>query len=184
MNRLQRALDPVRAGDGLKSRALDGLYAAAKRKRTARLRLAVAVCGLVLCLGLAGGWAYLSPVSALRIEINPALELGINRFDRVVSVKPLNQDGQMLADSLRLQFLEYTQALDLLLDSEPIQAYLDEGRSMSIEVLCGDEEQAGKMLTEVEDHTSQHENVHCRAGNAVSQEEESHTNHHHGGHHN
>lgn len=187
MNRLKQALDPVRAGDDLKTRTIVSLYASPKRKRFTGLRLAAALCGLVLCLGLLGGWLYLTPVSTLRIEINPALELEINRFDQVVSVKPLNQDGQRLTESLRLRFMTYTQALDLLLDSETIQVCLAEGKPMSIEVVCEDEQQADKMLAAVEDHTSSHENVHCHAGNASAQgatdEQKGHGYHHQGRHH-
>lgn len=187
MNRLKQALDPVLAGDDLKARTLASLYAAPKRNCHTGLRLAAVMCALVLCLGLLGGWLYLTPVSALRIEINPALELEINRFDQVVSVNPLNQDGQKLAESLRLRFVAYTQALDLLLDSETIQVCLAEGKSMSIEVLCEDEQQADKMLAVVEDHTSSHENVHCHAGNASAQgttgEQKGHGYHHQGRHH-
>ena len=190
MNKLKQALAPVHAGDDLKLRTMARLTVPSPRLQgRGRYQIAAALCGILLALGLLGSWLYFAPVSALRIAINPALELRINRFDQVVAVEPLNQDGGDLADSLNLRFLGYTQALDLLLEDDRIQAYIGQGKILSIEVVCEDEVQSEKLLAAVEDHTSGCKNVHCHAAGAGASQEGSPAQnghgyrHRHGRHH-
>ena len=42
-------------------------------------------------------WLYFTPIAEISIDINPSIELRVNRFDQVISVDGLNGDGQALA---------------------------------------------------------------------------------------
>lgn len=186
-DRLRQAVGSVCADQALKDRTQAAVYRRAGRRHRPRqtLRWAAAVlCALVLTIGLS---VYFTPVSAICVNINPSLELKVNRFDRVISVKGLNPDGQALAGELNLQFMEYTGAIEALLADETIQSCLAQGKDMSIAVICDDQSQSDRMLARLEDCTQGHENVSCHAGEEGShsqqhQERQQHQEHH-GGHH-
>lgn len=160
-DRLQRAFGAVRAEGELKANTLDAIYSRARRHR--RYPLAWAAACLVILLGFWGG-LFFTPVSAIGIEINPALELKINRFDLVIGVESLNKDGERLAENTRLMFTEYSQAIDALLANSEMQVYLEQGMEMSINVLCDDEQRCGRMLEKVESCVGGEGNITCHAG--------------------
>lgn len=165
--KLRRSFDHIQAGEDLKRRT--EAYLAQRTRSYARkphtaLRWAAAACVFLLTAGLAGIWVFFSPVSAISVDINPSLELGINRFDRVVSVESFNPEGEALAQELNLRFLDYTQALHRLLDDQQVQSYMDQGEGLSILVVCDDQTRSETMLAQVEDCTSGHGNVYCHSG--------------------
>ena len=52
-------------------------------KRIARWS-ALAAC---LCLLLLGSWVWQSPIGTVRMQINPDVQMSVNRFDRVVALE-------------------------------------------------------------------------------------------------
>ncbi len=95
-----------------------------------RRLVSAAVCLLFLLLG--GRWLYFTPTATISIDINPSIELGINRFDRVISVNSYNDDGQDLADSLKIRFADYTSAVQQIMDNKDISALLSGDGVMTI----------------------------------------------------
>lgn len=161
-NRVQEAFSAIRAESGLKERTLERIYAPKRRHRGRPLAMAAACLAVVLFLG---GGVFFTPVSAIGIEINPSLKLRINCFDMVVGVEGLNEDGRRIAENTQLIFSEYSNAIDILLNSSELKGYLEEGREMDIYVECGDEQRCGRMLERVEGCVGGCGNITCRAGN-------------------
>lgn len=126
-----------------------------------RARLVPALCLLLAVLGLGGCRYYFTPVSVISIDINPSLELDVNRFDRIVSVKGYNEDGEKLAESMKLMFLNYTDALEQLMENENIQSYLSQDAWMSIVVTGDDDTKTQTVYNKVEECTADQENTHC-----------------------
>lgn len=161
-NRLQKAFSGVRAEEGLKARTLEAIYAPERRRERRRpLMLAAACLAVLLCLG---GGLFFTPVSAIGIEVNPALRLRINRFDIVVGVEALNKDGRRIIEDTSLLFSEYSKAIDTLLADPEMRAYLEDGRDMEIFVECDDEQRCSRMLEKVEGCVGNEGNVTCHAG--------------------
>ena len=159
-DRLRSSFAYVRAEESLKAKAL----AAAFRPRRRGMRpLAWAAACLLLLAGL-GGAAFFTPVSAISMDVNPSLELTVNRFDRVIKVEGYNEEGREMAKSANLLFADYTHALNTLLSSVQMQGYLEKGESLSIFVACDDEQRSTEMLAQVEACTGRGRNIHCRAG--------------------
>lgn len=53
-------------------------------------------CRLCFLMAGAGGYTvYSRPVSYISIDVNPSIELAVNRFDRVVSAKATTQTGRI-----------------------------------------------------------------------------------------
>ena len=161
-DRLQNAFAVVLAEDRLKTKTLAAL-ACRPRQRRGRALAWAAVC-LLLVLGLGGG-IFFTPASAISIDINPSLELTVNRFDRVIRVEGYNEDGRELAQSTGLLFADYTQALRALLADTRVQDCLGRGEALSIFVACDDEQRSSTMLANVEACAGSGGNVHCMAGN-------------------
>ena len=116
---LKTALDKVTADDALRQSTRAFLarqthdYGAAKaRPRAARRMAAAFACLALVVAGGTGYWAYFSPTCAISIDINPSVELAVNRFDKVISVDGIGKDGDALAESLDVRFLNYADALD------------------------------------------------------------------------
>ena len=173
--RIRDAFDSIHAGEELKESTRAALAnARTRRRRPARYLAAAVACLVLLVAGIGGYQFYFAPTSVLSIDINPSLELGVNRFDRVVTVQSYNEDGQALADTLELKYLDYREALDQLLASPDISERLDQGALLSITVAGENETQCGRLLAGAEACTAGQENVSCRHGNAEDLEQAHH----------
>lgn len=88
------------------------------RKRPARrwLRTISAVAAAaVLLLAVGGGAAYAMPYGVVSLDVNPSIEYTINRFDYVLSVEGVNEDGRALLagmDSSKLVHRRIEDALE------------------------------------------------------------------------
>lgn len=176
---LKETLDKIQAEESLKENTRQFLLQKTNhytsKKKTSSVRwVAAAACFLFAFFGISGYQAYFTPVSAISIDINPSIELGINRFDRVISVEGYNEDGQILADSLDIRFLNYTDALNEILENEMVVDCLSRNEIMSISVAGKEEEQSSEILAQVESCTRYQQNVYCQAGN-YQQVEDAHT---------
>lgn len=173
MNRTCKELfGPITADEGLKERTKAFLaqqtrgYSRMEKRRRPAYALAACACLLLVLLG--GSWLYFTPTAEISIDINPSLELGINRFDRVVSVDAFNEGGQALADTLDVKYKSYSQAIDQLLNHEDVAALLSGGEVMTITVIGSDGAQSASILSGVEACTAGHHNTYCHA--ATSEE--------------
>lgn len=167
----ERTLEAVRAQaagekDGEKDGEKRGLLARHGARRQAQVvtlwrRLAVAAC-LVVALVAAGGWAWLTPTATISVDVNPSVELGINRFDRVVSARGVNDDGRALLSEVDVWGATYDEAVDRLLASSNVSTLLAEGGQAEVTVVDqGDSDQCARLLAGVEACASEHENTHC-----------------------
>ena len=174
---IKRAFDQVRAGEELEERTRERLArvrAGRSRRRPAAALAAAAACLVLLLAGLGGYQYYFTPTSVVSIDINPSLELGINRFDKVVTVQAWNDDGQALADSLELHLLDYRDALEQVVASQAVADRLAQGQLLSITVAGEDEGQCARLLAGAEGCTAGQGNVQCRHGDAEALEEAHH----------
>ena len=105
-DRIRDAFDQIQAEEPLKARTKDFLArktASYTRVRPRRLMRAVPALACFALLLLGGHWLYFTPTAAISIDINPSLELGVNRFDKVISVDGRNSDGTSVGSCPRGQ---------------------------------------------------------------------------------
>lgn len=178
-DRVRQAFDQIHAEEALKARTREAVFRCAHgqavRKKPARRRLAVlsAACAMLALVVIGGYWAYFTATSIVSIDINPSLELGVNRFDRVVFVEGCNEDGTALAQTLDLKYLSYSEALDRILTSDEVASYLTDDAVMSIAVAGENQRQCGEIMAQTEHCTAGWQNVHCSAG-STSELEQAH----------
>ena len=112
-----------------------------------------------LCLLLLGSWVWQSPIGTVRMQINPDVLLSVNRFDRVVALEGLNEDGTALIDGYRAYGQEMKTVSDELADRAMELGYLSAGGQITLTVDSekGDWKTAAEelLLLELEVHFEQ-----------------------------
>ena len=83
---------------------------------------------------------YFVPTAVISIDINPSIELEINRFNKVVQVKNYNKDGEELSEELDIRFLNYSQAVENILNNTTIINLLSQDELLSITVISNQEQ--------------------------------------------
>lgn len=162
------AFDQIHAEDSIKENTKDYLSRTIRRRserHPAIKQLAAAAACLILMFAAGGAGLFLMPTAYISIDINPSLELVINRFDRVISVDAYNQDGEELARTLDIRFMDYNSALEELLSNQTIEDYLAEDAVMSVTVASENDSQSSEILQNVEACASGHKNIQCHSGN-------------------
>lgn len=163
-DRITQAFEQIHAEEALKERTR--AYLRAKRKsstgakKLGYLRL-VPVAACLLLVVLAARWFYFTPTVEISIDINPSIELGVNRFDRVISATGYNADGQELLETLDLENLDYNEAVEEIIHSDTITALLSGDAVLTIGVIGPDGEQTTRVLSDMEACTSHSEKMHC-----------------------
>lgn len=173
-NRIQTAFDSVQASPELKNKTRDFLAHERQRRSVRPVRALVpALCSLLLLVLGAMGWGlYQTPVAAISVDINPSLELAVNRFDRVIGVKGFNEDGEAVAAQVDLINMRYDEAVETLLQSEALSSYLSEDAFVSIAVACDEQEKGEAMRQQVQAGTAEcTAEVSCTAGNSEDVEQ-------------
>ncbi len=96
---------------------------------------AAAAC-LAITLALVGGMARMDaqPTAFIDIDINPSIELQVNRADTVVKAEGVNADGQDVLAGLDLTGLAYRDALAVLAQSEAMAPYLRDDAFIQVSV--------------------------------------------------
>lgn len=144
-HKIQRVFEPIHATEELKQNMTAFVrQEAVKRKHKTSIPVKyAALCSMVIVLftcGIGGFYIYQTPVSYISIDVNPSVELALNRFDRVVTVATYNEDGTAVLENLDLKNKSYTEAVELLLADETFVSYLSEEARLSFTVVSGKEE--------------------------------------------
>ena len=153
--RVRDAFARVRAPEGLKERTLAAIDrqradekddlalvltepapVARRAQRRLASRLAAAAC-LVLAL-LGGAYVALAPTAYVGIDVNPSIELAVNRFDRVVGARGVNDDGAGVLQGADVMWARCADALGIISDRLEQEGYLDGDAELEVTVTCGD----------------------------------------------
>lgn len=97
--------------------------------RHPRISLRVILIACLISLFLLAGMGitlYQIPTTYLEISVNPSLQLTLNRFDRVISVKGLNTDGDTLIQGVSYKNLSLDEACARLINRLDNNGYLTE----------------------------------------------------------
>lgn len=169
-NRIKEAFANIHAEDVLKRSTKEFIFQQTKgyRKqgRFSYMNQAAAafICLLLAFCGWEGYSVYFTAVSTISVDVNPSIELEVNRFDKVIAVQSYNEDGKIISDSLKIRFMDYGEAVDLLFQNEKMAQYLNKNQPVIVTVFGADEKRTDKMLANLTAYTASHENVHCSAG--------------------
>lgn len=141
MNVIRDSMKEIRASEELKQNTMEYLR---EQKRCARLKTIrrCALAAACICLLLIGGgyMMYARPVSYISIDVNPSVELGVNRFGRVVETEAYNRDGKDILARVPLKNVPYLKAISRLLGDESDSGYLTGDSRVFITVISDSQE--------------------------------------------
>lgn len=121
-----------------------------------------AVCAALALF--AGIKLYFTPTTHINIDINPSLDLGINLFDRVVSINALNDDGKKLIMEMpNIKFTAYDEALRRILDNKSVESMLSEDGIMTVTVIETNTAQSENILSAVSSCAGGYGRIHCHS---------------------
>ena len=112
-----------------------------REKRPALWKPLSGVAGLAACLCLVFFGYYqpnFTPYGALRIQINPDVELTLSRTDRVLELEGLNADGQVLIEGYDYGGKDREDVTEELVERAIGLGYLSDGETVSITVTSSD----------------------------------------------
>jgi hypothetical protein len=99
--------------------------------KTSKLKVWAAVAAaLVVLIGGTSALAYGTPYSYVSVDVNPSIELSLNMFDRVLSVKAVNDDGAEVLSQIDLNQLNnqnINTAITTIVDEISNEGYFAEG---------------------------------------------------------
>ncbi|MDE7415784.1 MAG: hypothetical protein K2N44_05615 [Lachnospiraceae bacterium] len=152
-NRIQKSMENIRATEEMKQNTLRYLEmqqtkqsSIFQRKPYTALRYVMAVICVFLLAGTGGYAVYSRPVSYISIDVNPSIELAVNRFDRVVSAIGYNEDGQDILEHVSLKNISYQQAIERLLQDAYYSRYLNQDSQLVVTVVS---EHSDAMLEQI-----------------------------------
>lgn len=159
-NRIRDAFDCVKADEGLKESTVDFLRSARRRKRRRdigrylpripfrmALGTACAMLTVFLCLG---GYALMwIPVAYVSIDVNPSLELELNRLDRVIAVRAYNEDGETILANVSVKGMYFEDAIERIIGSEGMQPYLTQDSALTFTVATDSPPKEKRLLSDI-----------------------------------
>ena len=115
------------------------------------------IAGTAAAIGIifTGFWAYSSPYYYVSLDVNPSIEFTLNRFDRVLSVKGANDDGEEILKEIDLNELEYTSvenAINKTVEQISENGYFTEDEESNIVITASskDSEESEALAKELE----------------------------------
>ncbi len=105
------------------------------RPAPVRRMLRQAAAAACLCVVLLGSWLiWQTPMGTVRVQINPEIQMTVNRYDRVIALEGLNSDGQLLLDGFRSYGRSVKRVSADLADRALELDYLEDGGQITLTV--------------------------------------------------
>ena len=102
-----------------------------KRNRTRRIwmQLGAVAAALILVFGINLTYANFRVDSVVGIDVNPSLEISVNRNEKVLSVQALNEDAEIVLDGMDLKNVDLDVAVNAIIGSMLKNGYLDKANN-------------------------------------------------------
>lgn len=139
-----------------------------RRKKRASINritgiVAAAAAALVITGGI-GGYTYYTPYGTVSLDVNPSIEYTINRFDRVLEVNGINDDGEDILSGLDTKKLINTNieaAIEDTIEQIDAEGYFsdEDGNYVVLAASTKEEAHTDTLLTSLEGNVKQRQNV-------------------------
>ena len=152
-NKIREAFSYVEAEDELKQKTKDYLHSINKKRKFTfwnGRKIVGAFAALVLAVGVGLYSFLLMPFSYVSLDVNPSLELVLNRLDWVLEVKAYNEDGENVLADVSLEGMSYKDAITCIAESKKMQEYLNEGSVYNFTIASGSSHKENELCADVE----------------------------------
>lgn len=172
--KIKSAFNEIKADQTLKLNTKEYLFKRIrkheKKRNFRRYGLILApACFAVVLLACFGLISYNIPVSAVSIDINPSIELGVNRYNRVISAESFNDDGEKILNAVSIKNMECNEAVDMIVNQS--NQYLDSENTVVVTVESESDEKTEMMIESIEHCKSHNNEMYCYKGNSDVVEE-------------
>jgi hypothetical protein len=164
--RLKAAFDGIHAEDGLKADTMVFLRNELRARTRAeaggrthgralgvsvgRFAAAIAAAAAIALSALFAYNLYYTPSAYIDVDVNPSVELTLNRFDRVIGVRAYNEDGEDIVSGLSLRHKRYGDALVALIDAINRAERISDGGLVSITLQTNNYSREAGMLATIQ----------------------------------
>ncbi len=118
-----------------------------------KTKLAFACFAFLIVAAGTGAYAYyMTPVSYLSIDINPSIELGVNKFGKVIKAEGYNSDGDTILKNTKIAGKNVESSVKFLVSSAAGSGYINDDGSTVISITSetDDSDTAEKLENEAE----------------------------------
>lgn len=174
MNKIKNAFGEIKADEQLKNNTLAFLdskrsepVSRSRRKVIPFSLAAAAVLFLTIAAGVYEMWFV--PVTVVSIDVNPSVEISVNRLDRILSADAYNDDGTKILQSVSVKGMKYEEGINDILSSDTFTQYLSDDSLLTFTVASKNDE---KVISQIQHclSTTGHQGVCVNASSeAVSQ---------------
>ena len=137
--------------DAQKGTVISMTQSTSKKKKW--ISIATAACLALVIIGGGSGYYYKinhTVASVVSLDVNPSVELTVNRKEKVISATPMNEDGTVILEGLNLEGTQVTVAMNAIIGSLLQHGYVDElANSILITVEDDDAQRGEKLQTEL-----------------------------------
>lgn len=127
-NKINDAFRNIRAEEQLKQDTFKFIQnEAGKRRNIYRKRIPLAACAslfLIFFMGLLSYNLYFTESAYIDIDVNPSIELTVNKLDRVIGVYAYNEDGKKILETINLKHKRYSEAVFAIISEMEKEGYL------------------------------------------------------------
>ena len=125
--------------------------------------IATAAAAIVITGGISG-YTYYTPYGTVSLDVNPSIEYTINRFDRVLDVTGINDDGDDILlglDTKRLINSNIETAIEDTIEQIDAEGYFsdEDGNYVVLAANTKEDAHTDTLLTSLEDNVGQRRNV-------------------------
>ncbi len=153
---IQSAFGQITAEPALVANTKDAVLKKAPKAKSRGLmqKLAYAACAAVAALVLTfAGIAYCSSAAYISIDVNPSVELELNRFGNVIEARPLNEDARRVLSEIDIMNRSYEYAVDAIIGAEIQDGYINDKAVVLVAVQSDDPALQDSVLKNVEQRT-------------------------------
>lgn len=144
-HKILKAFDTISADEKLKENTLKSIEKQKLSKKVPSMTRRLAAVMVSFCILIfAGGFSfhiYSTPDAYVDIDVNPSIELTLNRFNRVIRTHAYNDDGERILSGIHLWNQTSEKALTALIAAMQQEGYLDNRSLLSITVQSGSNSQ-------------------------------------------
>lgn len=162
--KLKETFEQIKAEEELKEKTREFIFIKTngyKKKRIINYRHFIEAAACMIFLLMGSHWLYFTSTAEISIDINPSIELGVNRFGKIVSEESFNEDGQELLNSLNIKYVDYFEAVRQIIENEKIDKLLSNDEIMMIAVTGKNEKQSLEIFSKIQSCTAEKKNTYC-----------------------
>lgn len=173
MDKILLTLDERENSPALGEKSVITEVTPARKKRTAaHIRRWTVGIAAALLLAFGGYFTYLNFAveSTINFDVNPSIQLTVNRSEKILSVTALNADAEIILDNMDLKNVDLDVAVNALIGSMLKNGYLTEiANSILISVENNDAAKAAELQTRLTEEISSLLSASAIDGSVISQ---------------